>query len=66
MSRSMAGLPAEVSLAINPARPGNVIAVSLASGLEVRSTNFSFVSHDGGLTWSWLVKKRPSSWNMAM
>ena len=52
MSRSMAGQPAEVSLAINPARPGNVIAVSLASGLEVRSTNFSFVSHDGGLTWS--------------
>ena len=52
MSHSMAGLPAEVSLAINPARPGNVIAVSLASGLEVRSTNFSFVSQDGGLTWS--------------
>ena len=52
MSRSMAGLPAEVSLAINPVRPHNVIAVSLASGLEVRSTNFSFVSHDGGLTWS--------------
>ena len=52
MSRSMAGLPAEVSLAINPARPRNVIAVSLASGLEIRSTNFSFVSHDGGLTWS--------------
>ena len=48
----MAGVPAEVSLAINPARPGNVIAVSLATGLEVRSTNFSFVSHDGGLTWS--------------
>ena len=52
MSRSMAGQPAEVSLAINPAHPRNVIAVSLASGLEVRSTNFSFVSHDGGLTWS--------------
>ena len=61
MSRSMAGLPAEVSLAINPARPGNVIAVSLASGLEVRSTNFSFVSHDGGLTWSSRAASSPSA-----
>ncbi len=59
MSRSMAGDPAEVSLAINPARPGNVIAVSLATGLEVRSTNFSFVSHDGGLTWSSSAASNP-------
>ncbi len=52
MSGSMDGLPAEVSVAINPAQPRNVIAVSLATGLEVRSTNFTFVSRDGGLTWS--------------
>ena len=55
----MAGMPAEVSLAINPARPGNVIAVSLATGLEVRSTNFTFVSHDGGLTWTSSVAFNP-------
>ena len=59
MSRSMAGVPAEVSIAINPADPGNVIGVSLATGLEIRSTNFSFVSRDGGATWSWTPALNP-------
>ena len=52
MSHSVEGSPAEVSIAINPADPLNVVAVSLVTGLEVRSTNLSFFSRDGGLTWS--------------
>ncbi len=62
MSRGMEGQPAEVSLAINPLRPQNVVAVALVTGLDLRSTNLSFSSSDGGRNWthrpSWNPEKR--------
>jgi hypothetical protein len=46
--------PAEVSLAINPTNADHVIAVLLQSGGvgEPRVGNWSYASHDGGLSWS--------------
>ena len=46
--------PAEVSLAINPTNADHVIAVLLQSGGvgEPRVSNWSYTSHDGGLTWA--------------
>jgi hypothetical protein len=45
--------PAEVSVAINPANPGNIVAVLLQSGApgEPRVSNWSYSSSDGGQTW---------------
>jgi hypothetical protein len=46
--------PAEVSVAINPANTDHLVAVSLQSmppGSAVRTSNFSYVSTDGGRTW---------------
>ncbi len=50
VSPSDAASPAEVSVAINPARPENIIAVSLQAmgpGMD-----FAYVSFDGGTTWA--------------
>ena len=62
MSRGMVGQPAEVSIAINPVHPNKVVAVALVTGLDLRSTNLSFASQDGGRTWthrlSWNPEKR--------
>lgn len=45
--------PVEVTIAINPADPDHVVAVSTQRGRagEPRTTNPSYVSNDGGLTW---------------
>lgn len=53
--------PNEVSVAINPREPNTVIAVSRArgSGTAARSTNFIYVSRDGGLTWKTTPAQNP-------
>ena len=44
--------PNEVSIAINPLDPDTIIAVSRAADPDTgRSTNFEYVSNDGGVTW---------------
>lgn len=46
--------PAEVSVAINPASPDQIVAVSLQGGrpgAPVRISNYTYVSADGGRTW---------------
>ena len=45
--------PAEASVAINPTNPDHVISTFIQStvpGQQPRSTNFQYVSIDGGLT----------------
>lgn len=47
--------PAEASVAINPTNPDHVIATFIQStepGQQPRSTNWAYVSTDGGLTWT--------------
>ncbi|MGE0813251.1 MAG: sialidase family protein [Vicinamibacterales bacterium] len=47
--------PAEASVAINPTSPDHVIATLIQAnppGQQPRSTNWSYVSTDGGLTWT--------------
>ena len=53
--------PAEVSVAINPTNPDHAIAVLLQAGGpgEARVTNWSFVSHDGGLRWKAVPAHNP-------
>ncbi len=41
--------PAEVSVAINPSRPENIVAVSLQT--RGAGTDFAYVSFDGGTSW---------------
>ena len=46
--------PGEASIAINPANPDHLVAVSLQAmkpGSPVRVSNFSYASIDGGRTW---------------
>ncbi len=54
--------PAEVSVAINPLFPEQVIAVSLQGGRPgtARVTDFSYVSNDGGLTWKTSAAPNPN------
>lgn len=53
--------PAEVSLAINPKNPDNIIGVSFQYGKpgQVRVSNCRYVSHDGGKTWTTIVAANP-------
>ena len=53
--------PAELSLAINPADPENVVVVSLAAGPASgpQTTNYAYVSRDGGLTWKTIMAPNP-------
>ena len=53
--------PAELSVAINPAAPENVVVVSLAAGPPQgpRTTNYGYVSGDGGLTWETVMAPNP-------
>ena len=47
--------PAEASVAVNPTSPDHVIATFIQSnepGQKPRSSNWSYVSTDGGLTWA--------------
>ena len=50
MSPSDAPSPTEVSVAINPARPENIIAVTLQT--VGPGTDFAYVSFDGGNNWA--------------
>lgn len=49
VSPGSATSPAEVSVAINPARPDNIVAVSLQTGAI--GSDFAYVSFDGGTRW---------------
>jgi hypothetical protein len=46
--------PVEVSIAINPANPDNIVAVSYQQGLTPgpRTSDFVYVSTDGGASWT--------------
>ncbi len=46
--------PAEVSIAINPANPDNMIAASLQIGRppKPRARSYQYVTFDGGATWT--------------
>jgi hypothetical protein len=56
-----AGNPCEVSVAINPTNPNNIIGVSLVSGLPggVRASNAAYVTMDGGKTWKAVPTQNP-------
>jgi hypothetical protein len=54
--------PAEASVALNPTNPDHVIATfiqSTAPGQQPRSTNWQYVSTDGGLTWNGAPAENP-------
>jgi len=53
--------PAELSVAINPSDPENVVVVSLAAGPSEgpRTTNYAYVSRDGGLSWITVTQPNP-------
>ena len=54
VSEPAAVRPAEVSIAINPVRPDNLIATSMqySRGTGPRVNGYSYVSTDGGSTWT--------------
>src|SRR5919106_5888394 len=54
MSDASAINPAEVSIAINPANPDNMIAASLQIGRppKPRASSYHYVTFDGGKTWT--------------
>ena len=54
MSDESAINPAEVSIAINPANPDNMIAASLQIGRppKPRASSYHYVTFDGGKTWT--------------
>lgn len=43
---------AEISIAINPVNVNNIVAGSLVRGPELEGSNLTYVSQDGGRTWS--------------
>jgi hypothetical protein len=53
--------PAEVSVAINPKNPNNIIGVSLQYGKpgQARVSNCRYVTHDGGKTWTTIAVLNP-------
>ena len=53
--------PAEVSVAINPTDPDNVVVVSLGGGPPggPRTTNFAYASRDGGRSWTTILHPNP-------
>jgi hypothetical protein len=53
--------PAELSVAINPTDPDNLVITSLAAG-PIRGaaiTNYAYVSRDGGLSWTTVLHPNP-------
>jgi hypothetical protein len=55
--------PAEASVALNPTNPDHVIATFIQSTAPVqqpRSTNWQYVSTDGGLTWNGAPPRIPT------
>jgi hypothetical protein len=55
--------PAELSVAINPADPDNVVIVSLAAGPSGGPgiTDYAYVSRDGGRSWYTVLQPNPDS-----
>lgn len=53
--------PAELSVAINPADPDNVVVVSLAAGPPggPGTSNYAYVTRDGGLSWQTVPQPNP-------
>jgi hypothetical protein len=53
--------PAELSVAIDPTDPENVVVVSLAAGPPEGpgTTNYAYVSRDGGVSWSTVAQPNP-------
>src|SRR2546421_7447093 len=53
--------PAEVSIAINPKNPDNIVAVSFQTGLppRPRAGSYNYVSMDGGKTWKTVAVEDP-------
>lgn len=53
--------PCEVSVAINPTNPDHVVAVSMQAGRPggPRSSNYAYVSTDGGRTWKTVPAPNP-------
>jgi len=55
--------PGEVSIAINPANPDNIIGTSLQYGRppQPRASNYVYVSMDGGKTWKTIASQNSQS-----
>jgi len=55
--------PAEVSIAINPKNPDNIVAASFQTGRppRPRSASYNYVSMDGGKTWKSIPVEDPKS-----
>jgi hypothetical protein len=55
--------PAEVSIAINPRNPDNMIAASLQIGRppKPRASSYQYVTFDGGKTWKTVPTPNPTS-----
>jgi len=53
--------PAELSVAINPADPDNIVIVSLAAGPPggPGTTNYAYVTRDGGESWTTVLHPNP-------
>src|SRR6266550_5274050 len=53
--------PAEVSIAINPRNPNNIVAASFQSGRppRPRAGSYNYVSMDGGKTWKTIPVNDP-------
>ena len=53
--------PAEVSVAINPKNPTNVVATSLVTGIEPRSVSYVYTSENSGQTWKMQKTANPEN-----
>src|SRR4029453_16962246 len=55
--------PAEVSIAINPKNPDNMIAASLQTGRppKPRAGSYNYVTVDGGKTWKTVPTPNPTN-----
>src|SRR6186713_2811662 len=55
--------PAEVSIAINPKNPDNIIAASFQTGLppKPRAGSYHYVTFDGGKTWKTVGTPDPAN-----
>src|SRR6266576_5536954 len=53
--------PAEVSIAINPKNPDNIVAASFQTGRppRPRAGSYNYVSMDGGKTWKTIPVENP-------
>jgi hypothetical protein len=57
ITEAKANQPAEVSIAINPTNPNNIIGVSFQFASAGGVSNFAYVTTDGGNTWKTVATK---------